>query len=333
VGQVSVSVLVPVLNEAEHLEEALAAMLSQSGCGEIEVLVIDGLSTDATAELAGGIAAADPRVRLLTNPERRTPNALNIGLRAARGEFVARMDAHCMYPPRYLADGIERLRAGGVAWVSGPQIPLGRGTWSRRVALALGSPFGVGGAGFRSMSNEEREVDSGFTGVWRRELLLGHGGWDEDWPVNQDGELAARIRGDGDRIVCLPEMAASYVPRNSLSSLRRQYWRYGQYRAKTSGRHPESMRRSHVLPPALVALALVGLGRGRVSRGARLGLIAYALILVAATARDNRDEALGDKVGVVAALITMHASWGAGFLAGCARFGIPVAAIRRIVGR
>lgn len=325
--------LVPVLNEAEHLEEALAAMLSQSGCGEIEVLVIDGLSTDATAELAGRIAVADPRVRLLSNPERRTPNALNIGLRAARGEFVARMDAHCMYPPRYLADGIERLRAGGVAWVSGPQIPLGRGAWSRRVALALGSPLGVGGAGFRSTLNEEREVDSGFTGVWRRELLLGHDGWDEDWPVNQDGELAARIRGDGHRIVCLPEMAASYVPRNSLSSLRRQYWRYGQYRAKTSGRHPESMRRSHVLPPALVALALIALGRGRVSRGARLGLLTYALILAAATARDNQDEALGDKVGVVAVLITMHASWGAGFLAGCARFGVPVAAIRRIVGR
>lgn len=331
-GSVSVSVLVPVLNEAEHLEEALAAMLGQSGCGEIEVLVIDGLSTDATAECAGRIAAADPRVRLLSNPERRTPNALNIGLRAARGEFVARMDAHCIYPPRYLADGIERLRAGGVAWVSGPQIPLGRGTWSRRVALALGSPLGVGGAGFRSMPDGEREVDSGFTGVWRRQLLLGHGGWDEGWPVNQDGELAARIRADGGRIVCVPEMAASYVPRNSLSSLRRQYWRYGQYRAKTSGRHPQSMRRSHVLPPALVMLALIGLGRGRVPSGARLGLLGYALILAAATARDNRDESPADKAGIVAALVTMHVSWGAGFLAGCARFGIPAAAIRRLVG-
>lgn len=326
---ISISVLVPVLNEAEHLHEALGAMLDQTGCGEIEVLVIDGLSTDATREIVDRIAAVDPRVRLLSNPARRTPNALNIGLRAAHGEFVARMDAHCVYPPLYLAYGIERLRAGDVAWVSGPQLPLGRGRWSRRVALALGSPLGVGGAAFRSMPTGEREVDSGFTGVWRRELLLERGGWDEGWPVNQDGELAARIRASGGRIVCLPEMAASYVPRNSLASLRRQYWRYGQYRAKTSKRHPESMRKSHVLPPALLLLFLMALGRGRISRGARLGTFAYLLIVAAATVRDNRAEPVRDQLGTMAALITMHTSWGAGFLFGCARFGVPTEAIRR----
>ena len=126
------------------------------------------------------------------------------------------MDAHTHYPPDYLASGLERLRRGGVAHVSGPQIPKGEGRWSRRVALALSSRLGTGEADFRHMSDDEIEVDSGFTGMWLRSTLERHGGWDEDWPNDQDTELAARIRGDGGRIVCLPGMAAEYVPRDSL---------------------------------------------------------------------------------------------------------------------
>lgn len=307
-------------------------MRQQADCGEIEVLVIDGGSTDATREIAAEIAATDPRIRILANPERRTPNALNIGLRSARGRFVARMDAHSIYPERYLAQGIERLEAGEVEWVSGPQLPLGRGRWSRRAAIALGSSVGVGGATFRSMPKGEIEVDSGFTGVWRRDLLLELGGWDQGWPVNQDGELAARIRAGGGRIVCLPEMAASYVPRNSPAALRRQYWRYGQYKAKTCRRHPSSMRRSHLLAPSLVLAGLTALGHGRLSRTARFAVLLYGVLIAGFAARAGRDEPVSDRLGVIAVLATMHTAWGAGFLVGCLRFGLPVRAIVHLTG-
>ena len=109
-----------------------------------------------------------------------------------------------------------------------------------------------------------------------------HGGWDEGWPINQDGELAARIRAEGGRVVCVSEMAAAYVPRNSPKALARQYWRYGQYRVKTSGRHPTSLRRSHILAPGL-ALALVAAvipGRLLPQRAARLGVAAYLLVVL-----------------------------------------------------
>ena len=167
---------------------------------------------------------------------RNTPAGLNIGLANARGAYIARMDAHTLYPEDYLARGVARLRRGDADHVSGPQLAHGDGTWSRRVALALDTPLGRGGAQFRQASNGEIEVDSGFTGVWPRSMLEAHGGWDEDWPNDQDSELAARIRGGGGRIVCLPEMGAEYIPRDSLKALARQYWRYGVYRAKTSGR-------------------------------------------------------------------------------------------------
>ena len=207
--RVDVSVLVPVLNEDRHLPEVVAAMLTQSFEGNAEFLFIDGGSKDRSVAILLEHAEGDPRVRVLRNPAGGIPEALNIGLHAARGTYVARMDAHAHYPSDYLRLGIERLQRGDVVSVSGPQLAAGDGRWSRRVSLALASPLGVGGAKFRRITAQEIEVDSGFTGMWRRADLVAHGGWDEAWANDEDLELAARLRSSGGRIVCLPAMAAS----------------------------------------------------------------------------------------------------------------------------
>ena len=304
-------------------------MLDQRFDGNVEFIFIDGHSRDATPEILRELAAADDRVRLLENPAGSTPIALNIGLRAARGEFVARMDAHTHYPPDYLARGVERLRRGGAEHVSGPQLAHGQGKWSRRVALALSSRLGTGEAAFRHATGDEIEVDSGFTGLWRRETLERHGGWDEEWHNDQDSELAARIRKEGGRIVCLPELAAEYVPRDSLRRLARQYWRYGFYRAKTFGAHPETMRRSHVLAPGL-AFALLAALRGW--RAGRAALAAYGLAVAgvsAAAASDAEDPR--DAASLPLVFACMHLSSGFGFLAGCARWGPPLRAFGRLL--
>src|SRR5918911_3923053 len=137
--KVDASVLVPVLDEEAHIREAVDAMRAQEFDGEIEFLFMDGGSTDSTRAILEELAASDPRIRVFDNPGRTTPHALNVGLAAARGEFVVRMDAHAFYPPRYIAAGVERLRRGDVVWVAGPAIPRGTGRWSKRVALALNS--------------------------------------------------------------------------------------------------------------------------------------------------------------------------------------------------
>ena len=325
-GPVGVSVLTPILNEEAHILETVRCLQSQRIDQDVEFLFMDGRSEDATRSVLERQAADDPRIRILDNPERGIPFALNIGLENARGEFVARMDAHTVYPPDYLARGVERLRRGDVEWVSGPQLPRGTGKWSRRIALALGTRLGIGGAAFRS-ARHELEVDAGYTGIWRRETLLRHRGWDQGWPINEDGELAARIREAGGRIVCIPEMAALYVPRDSLRALAWQYWRYGNYRAKTCGAHPESMRRSHLLPPALaIALPLAFVRRSRVGGLARAGMGAYATALLAA-AISRLGAGIRDACSLPAILATMHLSWGFGFLVGSGRFGPPVRAI------
>jgi succinoglycan biosynthesis protein ExoA len=334
-GDVGASVIVPVLNEEEFIERSVAAILEQRFDREFEVLVIDGGSDDRTPEILDRLARENPRVRVLANPERLIPNALNIGLRHARGEYIARMDAHTYYPPDYIAQGVARFEAGGVDCVSGPQVPQGEDRWSRRVALALGTRLGIGGASFRNPT-AEIEVDTAFTGVWRRATLVELGGWDEDWPINEDAELAARIRERGGRYLCIPAMAAHYVPRRSLGALATQYWRYGQYRAKTARHHPIGLRRSHILPPGVVRVAAAAaLGPAGVRRRARRGLAAYGLALVAGTgqaAAAAERASLRDLSWLPVVFAVMHVSWGAGFLYGCVRFGPPVAALARVFG-
>jgi succinoglycan biosynthesis protein ExoA len=328
---IGVSVLTPTLNEADHIAETVRCLQAQRLDEQVEFLFMDGCSDDGTRSVLERLAEDDPRIHVLDNSQRGIPFALNLGLQNARGEFVARMDAHTLYPPDYLARGLERLRRGDVAWVSGPQLPHGEGKWSRRIALALGTRLGIGGAAFRNAA-EEIDVDAGYTGIWRRRTLLDQGGWDVEWPINEDGELAARIRRAGGRIVCIPEMAALYVPRDSLAALARQYRRYGTYRAKTCRAHPESMRRSHLLPPALtLALPLALLGRGGAAKLARGGILAYLLAIGGTTASRLRGGAR-DATWLPAVLSTMHLSWGAGFLLGALRFGPPLGAIARLIG-
>jgi len=327
--------VIPVLDELEHLEPVVEAILGQRYEGSLEFLFLDGGSTDGTLEALEQLAERDDRMRVLDNPRRSTPGALNLGLEAARGEFLVRMDAHTLYPRDYIATGIARLKRGDVVSVSGPQLAVGEGRWSRRVALALASPLGVGGAGFRRTAEAEFEVDSGFTGIWRRETLLAAGGWDENWVGDEDVELAARLRRNGGRIVCIPAMAAQYAPRDSLAALAEQYWIYGRARVRTSLRHPQSLRPSQVLPPALaVTLATALLGPRALARPARAGVVAYVAALAVESARAAaRGSAATDAAALPAVFATMHLAYGAGALAGCATHGVPVEGLAHAAGR
>jgi succinoglycan biosynthesis protein ExoA len=338
-NRVDISVLVPVLNEERHIRETVAAMQAQRFDGTVELLFADGGSDDDTRAILLELAQSDPRIRVLDNPRRRTASGLNVCLREARGEFVARMDAHTFYADRYLAAGVERLLRGDTEWVSGPAVPRPVGAISRVVALALASWLGRGGS--RKWSEdlataEEQNLDTGvFGGVWRRTRLLEAGGWDERWPINQDSEMASRFLQGGARLVCLPEMAGYYVPRDTLTGLARQYYRYGFYRARTFRRHPNSMRSSHLIAPALTAALITSVAAPRpLRRASRLGLLCYVLAVLATgastAARSDRRE---DGATLLAVLPTMHFGWGFGTLAGMVRFGPPFCAFARLVGR
>jgi succinoglycan biosynthesis protein ExoA len=338
VAHVDVSVLVPVRDEAAFIAETARTITAQGFDGSVEFLMIDGASRDNTREILDELAREDPRVRVLENPRGDLASALRIGLGAARGEFVAKMDAHTYFPPTYLQIGVDRLRKGDVNWVSGPPIPRGVDRWSRLVTLALGTSLGMGGsrkwaAAFQpDTQDDERELDTGvFSGVLRRSVLQRLGGWDSGWPVNEDSELASRYLAAGERILCLRSMGAYYIPRGNPRALARQYIRYGFYRAKTANRHPDSMRPSHLAPPVLFGILAAGVLGGRRSRRvAGLTLLGYFTALVLTGMRVARAGEQHDATMLPAVLSTMHLGFGAGYLAGCLRFGVPFAGISQL---
>jgi hypothetical protein len=322
------STLTPVLNEERHIRATVAALQAQDLDGLMEFIFIDGASTDRTRAILEELRREDARIVILDNPARHTASALNIGLAAARGAYVARVDAHTWYPRDYLSLSIARLERGDVDWVSGPQVPHAEDGFARWVALALSSRLATGGSNRwdadRGASGAEVELGTGvFTGVWRTATLHRFQGWDEGWPINQDSEMAARFLRAGSRIVSLPGLAARYVPRDSVRRLARQYFRYGMYRAKTSLRHPHAVRPLHLAMPALVLTAGAALLAPRAVRRPARGLLgAYGLAVVAESSRAASHQAR-DAAGLSLVFATMHAAWGAGFLVGLVRFARP----------
>lgn len=324
-----VSIVVAVLDEARFIERTAAGVAAQDYAGELEILFVDGGSRDGTLEHLEALARGDPRVRVLRNPRRTQVAALNTGLRAAAGDVIVQMDAHTFYPPAYVTNAVARLVRDDAGWISGPPVPRGVDPGSRCVATALGSRFATGGADkWRSRADGgELKLDTGvFGGAWWKATLEELGGWDERWIVNHDAELTARHIGAGGRIVCLPELAAEYVPRSSLSGLWRQYRGYGYYRVATCKRHPDSMRPSHVVSIVPAATALAALLPGPLGRLARAGLAGYAAAALAVSARLSRLDRPRETLTLPFVFGAIHFSWGFGFIAGCRAFGVPWAA-------
>ncbi|TNF37726.1 MAG: glycosyltransferase family 2 protein [Deltaproteobacteria bacterium] len=320
-----VSVVMPMRNEAAMIAETLGAMRRQDYPGELELLCVDGMSTDGTRELVAAIAAEDPRVRLVDNPSGRTPNAMNLGLRAARHPLVLRMDAHAIAAPDYARRSVRALEDTGADCVGGRWDIVGRGVVGRAIAAALTSPFGVGTATWRS------SADAGWTdtvpfGLWRRDRLLALGGFDEALTRNQDYELNHRLRASGGRIWYDPAIRSTYFARKGPRALTSQYLQYGFWKARVMRLHPRSTRLRHLVAPAFVlglvlgavlAAALGGVWTGLYLGG--LGLYA-ALALTAAVLTARRARAWAALPLLPPLFLLLHLSWGAGFWGGFARF-------------
>ena len=246
-----VSYIMPVLNEADYLEQAVAAVLSQEYAGEQELVLALGASSDGTAEVAERICAADPRVRVVPNPRNDIPIGLNLAIKAARFKVIVRVDAHSDLPAGYTASAVEMLRRTGAANVGGVMVAKGRGRFQQAVARAYNSPFGLGGGSWHH-GEDEAECDSAYLGVFRREVLAEVGGYDETLRRAADWELNHRIRLAGYSIRFTPRLRVTYWPRDNWDALRRQMYATGVWRGHLVRRQASTPWR--YLPPPVVAV-------------------------------------------------------------------------------
>ncbi len=332
-----VSVIMPVRNEGSFIERSLGAVVSQDyPTDRFEVLVVDGESTDDTVALITRLASGTSiPVRILPNPKRIAPAALNLGIAEAKGEIVVRVDGHCVVPGDFVSRNVRALGDSDVGCVGGPIVTLGEGWVSRAIATAMSSSFGVGNSTFRTMSDdslpeagdptaeeEQIEVDTVPFPAFRRAVLETAGPFDEELVRNQDDEYSFRLRKLGYRVLLLPTLQSRYFGRASIRKMVRQYYQYGVYKVRVLQRHPRQMKLRHFVPPAFAATIVAASLSAFVSFWplAALALLYGSANLAASlhTAASRRDWLALPLLPLLFA--GLHLSYGFGFLWGLVRF-------------
>jgi succinoglycan biosynthesis protein ExoA len=313
-----VTVVVPMRNEAAGIVACLDSILASTPSGnDLELLVLDGESTDHSAQLVAELSSRDPRVRLIANPARLQADAFNIGLAAARGRYLVRMDAHTLYEPDYISECVRLLEETGAANVGGVQRATGTNATSMAIAAAVSSKFAAGDAAYRH-ATEPAWVDTVYLGAWRTSTLRELGGMRPGWAVNEDYEMNVRLRAAGGRIYLSPTIRSTYFVRGSLSKLARQYFRYGFWKVRTLRMHPGSVRWRQLVAPAF-ALAVLLTPISVLVLGPVLGvmhLIAYAVANLTASLIVASRSAWRHLLRLPVIFLLIHAGWGFGFLAG-----------------
>ena len=315
-----VSVVMPVRNEAAHLTHAFSALDAQTyPRHRIEVLVVDGGSTDTTLEVVQRQGATDPRIRLLGGAGVNTPAAMNVGLAAAHGDIIAKVDGHGWVNPGFLSVAQRALSADPtIGCVGGIIEPVASTPTERAISIARFSVLGVGG-GVYTLDKRIQDVETVQCGVYRRAALEEVGGFDPLMAFGEDEEVNFRIRMAGWRIQLQPEMRFAYQVRPSIRALARQYFRYGRARVAVVRKHPAFLRPKHLAPTMLVlvlaaAAALLLISGARVAGALVFGtyfatLMAGALSLCV-RARFARFDL------VAASLAALHLGYGLGLLRG-----------------
>jgi glycosyltransferase involved in cell wall biosynthesis len=256
-----VSVIVPCRDEGDFIEKCIRSVLnSEYQADKIEVLVVDGMSIDGTRKIVERLCEQDNRVSLYNNEQKIVPTAMNIGIAAAKGQVIIRVDGHVVVAEDFIKENVRQLQNHPEAWCVGGPIETVSPTYiGRAIAAAMSSPVGVGNAMFR-LGNYEGFVDTIAFGAYWRWVFDRIGLFDEELVRHQDDELNLRLIRGGGKIFMTPKIRSRYYPRSTLRKLWRQYYQYGFWRIKTMQMYGRPAVSRQSIPLLFVSsLGLLGL--------------------------------------------------------------------------
>jgi cellulose synthase/poly-beta-1,6-N-acetylglucosamine synthase-like glycosyltransferase len=310
-----ISIVVPIRNEEATIERLTRSLLDQDYPHDrYEILMADGGSTDRTREL---LAAADVegRVRVLDNPGRTAPAALNVAIAEARGDIVTRVDGHSYVAPDYLSRIVAVMQETGESVVGGPVLMLADTPFRKALVEALYSKVGVGAVPYRTLQRRAY-VESLQTGSFKRAVLDQVGLFDEALAVVEDLDMNTRIRKAGYKLLLDPSIRFWYLPRPTLRALWRQIFTVGLVKVRILRKHPDIFKWKYVLPSALVAALAGALALAAWGVTAGLAFVAAYVVVIVGFALSRVPRLGTGAVRLLAILPTLHVGYGFGFFAG-----------------
>lgn len=320
-----VTTMIVVRNEEKYIRTAILSFLNQEYAKDrMELIVVDGMSTDNTLQVAKDtvreytLENGPVEVRYLENPKMNLAAGWNLGIQAAKGEFVVRIDAHAQADPQMIAKCVEILKTHEDVACAGGRIvakPLTDG--GRVISYVQSSPFGVGNAKFR-YATESGYVDTVAYGVYRKSIFEKAGLFNEEFQRNQDNDMHGRIKACGGKFYLDASISSLYHPRETIKGMMKQGFGNGKwviigYR-KSEKKEGLSLR--HMIP-LLFVLANIVLLIGSVFSGLlRIGFAAmYALYLIMAFYFGlQKTHRVGELLRWCLCCWLFHISYGAGSL-------------------
>lgn len=326
-SNILVSVVIPCRNEAKYISYCIDSLLAGSNGIPIEIIVVDGQSTDNTREIISLKSASNYNIRLIENSDRFTPFGLNAGIKDANGKYILIASSHSAYPPDYISvllKEINELQADGIGGVMKTEV-LRSTRISESIRIALTHPFGVGNSLFRTGIDEPMKVDTVPFGLYRKSFFNEVGLYNTELIRNHDIELSKRALAAGKSIYLTPSVSCVYYARESYGGVWKNNFRNGLWNLKTvfitknlrslSLRHfvPLLFILSLILPviPALLWMPLFLLISA-------LSALAYILFLIVVSLKTKKKNT--NTVHVITAFLILHFSYGCGSMAGLFHF-------------
>ena len=305
-----IAIIIPLYNEMDYIETLTANLIDLKAPIPFHVYFVDGGSEDGTLEYLEKLDVPF-NFTILHNPHRLPAGAMNVGVQSSSEELIVRLDGHTGIGESYLNNVIDLFERNPEVGATGAALNnLGRTLFGRCNALAMSSPFGMGGAATRVGGDQEKFVDTIAFPCYPRRVAEEVGDVDLDLPYSEDDEYNFRITRKGYKILYSPTIVATYYVRDTAKGLMVQMWNYGRGKVRTLRKHGGISNLRQLAPPLFVLYLILLPLLLLVSKLAWVPLIAWLLL---ATLLASRQDAKRTPLIMVAFLI-MHVGYGAGYL-------------------
>ena len=320
--EIIVSVVMPVYHEEKYIRKCVDSLLEQDYPQEhMEWIFVDGCSKDKTVDILKEYQNRYPDlIRILSNPDKIVPYAMNIGIAASHGRYIVRLDAHADYAKDYISKCIYYLETTDAMNVGGVAETKSHGFMGNAIAKMLSSKFGVGNSQFRT-NGKSGYVDTVPFGAFRREVFRNFGGYDERLVRNQDNEMNYRIRKNGGKIYLADDIRLSYYCRDTVRGISAMAVKNGTWNVITMKLCPGSLSLRHFVPLLFVlsvlGLSVLGLFHWSFWLLLTLELSLYLLLDIVFSAKQA--ESVKQFLALLMLFPVFHVTYGYGSLAGIAK--------------